>query len=82
MQDINSSQTMKLRQSGKLWKRKQEYFTVVTPAVKIYNNVKNKNKFIADSFNTYFWTIVERMNTETAILITVCVTKYLTEAIP
>jgi hypothetical protein len=38
-----------------VWKIvKKEYSTVVTPSVKIYNNVKKKNKIIADSFNTYF----------------------------
>jgi hypothetical protein len=54
----------------------------VTPAIKINYNVIKNPKIIAHSFNTYFLTIVERMNNDTITLTREDTTKFLTEAIP
>jgi hypothetical protein len=54
----------------------------VTPSIKINDNVIKNPKFIAHSLNTYFLTIVERMNKDTITLKREDATKFLTEAIP
>jgi hypothetical protein len=54
----------------------------VTPSIKINNNVIKNPKLTAHSFNTYFLTIVERMNNDTITLTRQDATKFLTEAIP
>jgi hypothetical protein len=53
----------------------------VTPSIKINGNVIKNPKLVADSFNTYFLTIVERMNNDTTTLTIEDATKYLAEAI-
>jgi hypothetical protein len=54
----------------------------MTPSMKINNNVIKNPKLIANSFNTYFLTIIERINSGTTTLTTEDATKYLDEAIP
>jgi hypothetical protein len=54
----------------------------VTPSIKINDNAIKNPKLLADSFCTYFLTIIERMNSDTTTLTTEDTTKYLTEAIP
>jgi hypothetical protein len=53
----------------------------VTPSIKINDNAIKNPKVLANSFNTYFLTIIERMNNDTTTLTTEDTTKYLTEAI-
>jgi superoxide dismutase len=54
----------------------------VTPSIKINDNAIQNPKLFANSFNTDFLTIIERMNNDTTTLTTEDATKYLTEAIP
>jgi hypothetical protein len=64
-------------------KKKQKYSTEeVTPPIKIKHNAIKNPKLLANSFNTYFLTIIERMNNGTTTLTTEDATKYLIEAIP
>jgi hypothetical protein len=59
-----------------------KYSTEVTPSIKINDNAIQNPKLLANSFNTYFLTIIETMNNDTTTLTTEDTTKYLTEAIP
>jgi hypothetical protein len=54
----------------------------VTPSVKINDNAIQNPKLLANTFNTYFLTIIERINNDTTTLTIEDATKYLTEAIP
>jgi hypothetical protein len=54
----------------------------VTPSIKINDNAIQNPKLLANTFNIYFLTIIERMNNNTTTLTTEDATKYLTEAIP
>jgi capsular polysaccharide biosynthesis protein len=52
------------------------------PPIKINDNIVNDSKHIANSFNTYFLTIVERMNSSDTITPTEDAMKLLAKAIP
>jgi hypothetical protein len=54
----------------------------VTRSIKINDNAIKNPKPLANSFNTYFLTIIERINNDTTTLTTEDATKYITEAIP
>jgi hypothetical protein len=54
----------------------------VTPSTKINDNGIQNPKLLANTFNTYFLTIIERMNNDITTLTIEDATKYLTEAIP
>jgi hypothetical protein len=54
----------------------------VTPPIKIDDDAIQNPKPLANTFSTYFLTIIERMNNNTTTLTTEDATKYLIEAIP
>jgi hypothetical protein len=54
----------------------------VTPSIKINDNAIQNPKLLANTFNNYFFTIIQRVNNDTTTLTTEDATKYLTEAIP
>jgi hypothetical protein len=54
----------------------------MTQSIKINDNATQNPKLLANTFNIYFLTIIERMNNDTATLTTEDATKYLAEEIP
>jgi hypothetical protein len=56
--------------------------TEVAPSIKVNENVLKNPKVIAESFDTYFLTIIKKMNSDITALMTEDTTKYLNEGIP
>jgi hypothetical protein len=62
---------------------KRKYSTEeATPSIKINDNAIQNPELLVNSFNTYFVTIIEKINIDTTTLRTEDATKYLMEAIP